>query len=78
MICANCGKRTAKPYRSTRMFGSGRNTFLVEDVPEVECTSCGEHYLTLATLKRLERIKRDWRKLTVKKPIPVARFGGAA
>jgi YgiT-type zinc finger domain-containing protein len=78
MICANCGKKTAKPCKSTRMFESGRTTFLVEGVPEVWCTSCGERYMTLDTLKRLEHIKREWRTLTVKKPIPVARFGGAA
>jgi YgiT-type zinc finger domain-containing protein len=78
MICANCGKKTARSYKAIRMYGSGRNTFLVEGVPEIGCKSCGESYVTLETLKRLEVIKRDWRKLSVKKPMPVARFDGAA
>ena len=78
MICANCGKDTARRRKTTRLYGSGRSAYLVEGVPEFACRTCGEHYVSLDTLKELERIRRNWRKLAVKKTLPVARFGGAA
>lgn len=78
MICDNCGKNAARVLRSTRVYGQGRSAYLVEAVPEIACRNCGEHYITAKTARELERIRRDWRKLTVKRRMPVARFGGAA
>lgn len=78
MICGNCGKKGARIRRITRTMGRGRTTFLVENVPLVVCPSCGESYYTAETLKELERIRLHWRELTVKKPFPLATFGGAA
>jgi YgiT-type zinc finger domain-containing protein len=78
MICDNCGRKTARARRTTRSYGSGKTAFLVEGVPVVTCGSCGETYLTAPTLKELERIKRHWRKLAVKRVVRVARFDGAA
>lgn len=78
MICANCGKNTAKVKKATHAYGSGRAAFLIEGVPEIVCSSCREHYFSLQTLKKLERIRLNWKKLTVTKPMRVARFGGAA
>jgi YgiT-type zinc finger domain-containing protein len=59
-------------------FGRGRSVFLIEAVPVVRCPSCGESYLTAETLKEIERIRRHWRRLSVDKKVPVARFGTAA
>ena len=78
MICALCGKRKARLHRTTQVFGRGRRSYLVENIPEVSCRACGESYLTAKTLKELERIRQDWRKLAVKRLVPVAKFGGAA
>jgi YgiT-type zinc finger domain-containing protein len=78
MICANCGKKTARVRKASQLFGSGRSAFVVEGVPEIVCSSCREHYFSLQTLKELERIRRNWRKLTVPKSMRVVRFGGAA
>ena len=78
MICDSCGRKTARARRTTRSYGSGKTAFLVEGVPVVTCGSCGETYLTAPTMKELERIKRHWRKLAVKRVVRVARFGGAA
>lgn len=78
MICQSCGKNTARVRRTSRAYGRGRSTYLVENVPVVSCRSCGEHYLTARTLERLEEIHARWRKVTVKRSVRVARFGGAA
>ena len=77
MICAICGKKGARILRVTRSYGRGRMSFLIEGVPVVSCRACGESYLTAATLKEIERIRLHWRKLAVRKEVPVARFGRA-
>ena len=51
---------------------------LIENVPVVSCRSCGESYITAKTLHELDRIRQEWRKLTVKRLVPVAKFPGAA
>ena len=76
MICDICGKKAARVRRKTRMYGTGKSAFLVENVPVVSCGSCGESYLTAKTLKELDRIRQEWRRLAVKRLVPVAKFGG--
>jgi YgiT-type zinc finger domain-containing protein len=78
MICDICGKSGARVRRTTRTFGTGRSRFLIEGVPVVHCPHCGESYLTAATLKEIERIRKGWRRLAVAKRVPVAKFKGAA
>jgi YgiT-type zinc finger domain-containing protein len=78
MICDVCGKKTARVHRTTHAYGRGRSLYFVENIPEVTCRSCGENYITAKTLKELDRIHRDWRKLAAKRVVRVARFGGAA
>ena len=78
MICDICGEKGAKVRRVTRSFGRGRSTFLIERVPVVSCSNCGESYMTAETLKEIERIRMHWRELSVDKKVPVAKFGGAA
>ncbi|MEQ1892488.1 MAG: YgiT-type zinc finger protein [Planctomycetota bacterium] len=78
MICDNCGKKTARILRRTIVYGSGKKAFLIERVPEIACKACGQHYFTAKTVRRLEQIRRDWRKLTVVKNVRWVKFGGAA
>ena len=78
MVCDICGEKSAWIRHVTRSFGRGRSSFLIENVPVVTCTSCGESYLTAETLKEIERIRLHWRQLSVDKKVPVAKFGGAA
>jgi YgiT-type zinc finger domain-containing protein len=78
MICDICGKQGVRVRPTTRSFGTGRSRFLIEGVPVVRCPHCGESYLTAATLKRIEHIRKQWRKLAVAKRVPIARFKGAA
>jgi hypothetical protein len=46
--------------------------------PRVRCPHCGESYLTAATLKEIDHIRKRWRKLAVEKRVAVAKFKGAA
>lgn len=78
MICDMCGKQGARVRRTTRTFGSGRSAFLIEGVPLVRCSNCGESYFTADTLQQIERIRKHWRKVSVEKRVPVAKFKGAA
>jgi YgiT-type zinc finger domain-containing protein len=78
MTCDICGEPTTRVRRVTRSFGRGRTAFLIENVPVITCTSCGESYLAAETLKEVERIRMHWRELSAEKSVPVARFGGAA
>ncbi len=78
MNCDICGKNGARVRRVTRSYGRGTSDFLIEGVPVVNCSECGESYLTEETLKEIERIRLHWRRLAVKRTVAVAKFGGAA
>lgn len=75
MICDICGKKGARERRVTRSYGRGDNLLVVERVPVITCPHCGESYLTAATLRELERIKRDRKELAARRPVAVANFG---
>jgi len=74
MKCDNCGKEGAKARRATRSYGKGNALLVVENVPVVSCSHCGESYLTAETLHEIERIKLHRRSLAVKRPVSVAEF----
>jgi YgiT-type zinc finger domain-containing protein len=78
MICEICGKKGARLRRTMQVFGTGKSSYLVENVPVVDCGACCESYVTAKTAKELERIHQHWRELAVKRVVPVAKFGGAA
>ena len=78
MVCDICGKRGARIRRVTRSFGKGKATFLIEAVPVVSCSKCGESYLTADTLREVERIRQKRRRLTKGRLVPVATFGSLA
>ena len=76
--CDMCKKKAASMRRVTRSFGQGKDAFLIEDVPVISCSSCGESYLTADTLKEIERIRLHRKHFGVSRPVLVTRFGGAA
>ena len=78
MDCDLCGKDRARVRRVTRTVGHGKDTILVEGVPVVVCSSCGESYMTADTLKELERLRLHRRHVGVLRRVLVTRFGGAA
>lgn len=78
LVCDNCGKRGAKVRHITRSYGKGKDLLVIENVPIVSCPSCGESYITAATLRELERIKVNRRRIATNRSIPVAVFEKAA
>ena len=74
MICAVCGAESVKIRHVSRTYGKGEDLLVVEHVPVVSCSQCGESYLEANTLHELERIKAS-RRTATKRPVAIARFG---
>ncbi len=74
MLCDNCGRDGARQRFVTHTFGKGDNLLIVEEVPVISCQYCGESYMTLDTLRELERLKRDKRVNAIKKEVGVVTF----
>ncbi len=74
MICDNCGKQGARVRRIARTYGKGKDIFVIENIPVVTCSHCGESYLEAETLHELERIKLHKKNFTVNRSVPVAVF----
>ena len=62
MICSNCGKDSAQRRNMTRTYGKGDDLLIIEDVPVMQCKSCGESYMTIETVRELEQLKKDEKK----------------
>ena len=74
MICDNCGKEKAKVRYLARNYGKGKNLLVIENVPVICCSDCGENYLTAATLHEIERIKLHRKSFATERPVDVAVF----
>ena len=74
MICKICGNNSAKIRKVARTYGKGKDMFVIEDVPVVSCSHCGESYLTAETLHEVERLKLHKKELTVQRPVNVVQF----
>lgn len=75
MICDVCGHEGARIRYITRSYGKGKSLLIIENVPVVTCSHCGESYLTADTLHEIERIKLHRSNLTQERKVPVAVFG---
>jgi len=74
MKCAICEKEGAKIRRVARTYGKGKDLLVIENVPLVRCSHCGESYLTAETLHEIERIKLHRKRFAVGRPVEVATF----
>ncbi len=74
MICDICGHEGTRTRHVTRSYGKGENILVIENVPVITCSHCGESYLTADTLHEIERIKLHKSNLTKKRSILVAVF----
>jgi len=72
--CDLCGKDTARMQHVTRSYGKGPDILVIENVPVINCSSCGESYLDAETLHELERIKHNRKRLSVRRPLAVAEY----
>jgi YgiT-type zinc finger domain-containing protein len=75
MNCDMCGKPGASVREITETCEPNDTTILIEGVPAVVCPRCGESYVTAQTASEIDRIRANWRELTVPREVPVARFG---
>ena len=74
MICDICGKEGARVRHVTRSYGKGDNLLIIENIPVVSCSHCGESYLTAETLHEIERIKLHRQTFSTERPVSVAVF----
>lgn len=72
--CDNCGKSGTRIIYVSRSYGTGTELLVIENVPIVSCPHCGESYLTAATLRAIDNIKRNRSKIASTRPVPVAAF----
>ena len=72
--CDLCGKDTARAHHVTRSYGKGAGILVIESVPAISCSSCGQSYLDAETLHEIERIKNNRKRLTVRRPLAVAEY----
>jgi YgiT-type zinc finger domain-containing protein len=75
MLCDICGSEGIRIRLITRTYGKGKELLVIENIPVLTCSHCGESYLTADTLHEIERIKLNRKSLAVERPVEVASFG---
>ena len=76
--CDNCGEQAARIRHVSRSYGSGKDLLVIEGIPLISCSSCGESYFTAETLHEVERIKLHRQAFAEIRSVSVARFHQAA
>ena len=74
MVCDICGQEGARIRRVTETYGKGKDLLVIENIPMISCSHCGESYFTADTLHEIERIKLHRKCLAVERPVEVAEF----
>jgi len=74
MICEICGQETVRVRHVTRSYDKGEKLLVIENVPLLSCSHCGESYFTAETLHEIERIKLHREGFARKRSVPVATF----
>ena len=74
MICDRCGADRARIRRVVETVGKGPDLLVIENVPLVVCTQCGESYFTADTLHELERIRLHRQSFAAERAVQVAQF----
>ncbi len=57
MKCDVCGKDQGAVKLVTRSFGKKDAVLIIEDIPAISCSACGESCMTAETLHEIERKK---------------------
>jgi YgiT-type zinc finger domain-containing protein len=74
LVCSFCGKSTAEKSVVSQAFGDGATLVVIEKVPTISCSNCGEVYFDGKTLKELDRILLNKKTLTRTRNVLVAEF----
>lgn len=75
MVCDICGKDGARVRKVARTYGKGRKLLVIENIPIVTCSHCGESYLEANTLHDIERIKLKRKSFALERQVAVASLG---
>jgi YgiT-type zinc finger domain-containing protein len=74
MVCDVCGQAGARIRRITKTYGKGKTLLVIENIPVISCSHCGESYLTAETLHEIERLKLHRKSLAVERPVEIVSF----
>jgi YgiT-type zinc finger domain-containing protein len=77
-LCAHCGSAHVQVKHVTRSFGVGADLLVIEAIPLIACSNCGESYFTAKTMHEIARIKALRKSVAVSRAVPVAEFQAAA
>lgn len=72
--CASCGHAGVQHREVTRSFGHGRTLLVIEGLPLLSCSDCGESYFTAQTMHEIERIKVLRKSLANYRQVSVATY----
>ena len=72
--CDICRTEGVNIRRVSRTYGKGEDLLVIENIPVISCSHCGESYLTAGTLREIERIKRNQKNLAIARFVEVAKF----
>jgi YgiT-type zinc finger domain-containing protein len=61
----------------TRSFGRGDRLLVIENIPCLFCSRCGERYFTAATIREIERLKQSRGGRMRRRAVPIVSFGAA-
>lgn len=74
LLCDNCGKCGARIRRVSETFGKSKDLLLIENIPLIACSNCGERYFTAETLHEIEQIKLNRKLRAHARAVLVAKF----
>lgn len=74
IVCDVCGGDGAQIKHLTRSYGKGEKLLIIENVPVIVCSKCGENYLTAETLHEIARIKLHRKSFAKERKVAVAEF----
>jgi YgiT-type zinc finger domain-containing protein len=74
MTCDCCGQDNARVKKINQSFGRGDEIIVIEKIPLVVCSHCGESYFTADTLQELERLKLHKSNVEARKSAPVISY----
>ena len=76
--CSFCRQVAAREVARPQLFERDQQMLVIEHVPTLVCSNCGETYFTGGTLDELERILLHRAELATLRPVSVAQYHPAA
>lgn len=73
-VCRNCGACAARHIKRDELYGRGKQAVIIEDVPMVQCDSCGMTYLEPQVIMTIDEICAYPEKYTAQEYRPVAKI----